>query len=193
MKRVTVYCASSQIIHADYFAATELLAKELVKNNIEAVFGGGKHGLMGKLADTMLAEGGKIKGIMPKFMDDIEWGHPEVLDFHFTATMSERKMKLIEDTDGIITLAGGCGTFEELMEVVTLKRLGIFMKPIVILNTRNYYAPLKQLFENAIAENFMAPAHRSMWTFVDTPEEVLPALQNAVPWNEEALKYAVPK
>lgn len=124
--RICVYCASSSKIDQAYFDATERLSKILVKSDVEVVYGGGGHGLMGKLADTVLAEGGKIKGIMPQFMNEVEWAHKKVTDMEFTATMHERKSKFLENTDALIALPGGTGTLEELLEAITLKRLGQF-------------------------------------------------------------------
>jgi uncharacterized protein (TIGR00730 family) len=190
MKRLTVYCASSPKIHSDFFEDTKIFGEEIVKNNIEVYFGGGSKGLMGTLADTILENGGKIKGIMPHFMNEVEWGHKKVDNFEYTHTMAERKAKLIEDVDGVVTLAGGCGTLEELMEVITLKRLGLFTKPIVILNTRNYYAPLKQMLEKCVEENFMNEIHESMWTFVNDPKDIIPALKNSPSWDAGAIRFA---
>lgn len=190
MKKICVYCASSPHINQIYFDATEKLAQILTKQGIEFVFGGGASGLMGKLADTVLAEGGKIKGIMPKFMNEVEWAHKSVVDFEFTETMHERKAKFLEGIDGIVTLAGGTGTLEEVLEAITLKRLGLFTKPIVILNTANYYAPLKIMLERCVEEKFMNVRHLEMWQFVDTPEEVLPALENATSWSSDAIRFA---
>ena len=190
IKRVCVYCASSAQIDKAYFEATQQLAAELVANQIEVVYGGGGIGLMGQLADTIIEKGGRITGIMPNFMRDVEWAHQHVSEFIFTETMHERKQKFLEGIDGLITLAGGSGTLEELFEAITLKRLGLFTKPIVILNTRNFYAPLQAMLESCIDENFMAPQHRAMWTFVDEPEQVINALQNAPDWTSEAIQFA---
>lgn len=188
--KVCVYCASSSKIDKKYFDATAVVARALVKNKVEVVYGGGATGLMGKLADVVLEEGGKIKGIMPQFMNEVEWAHRGVTDFEFTTTMHERKAKFLEGIDGLITLAGGCGTWEELMEAMTLKRLGQYTKPIIILNTDGFYDPLKEMFEKAVEEHFMAEKHLEMWTFVDNPEEVVPALKNAPTWDSGAIKFA---
>lgn len=183
MKSVCVYCASSPKIRKVYFEATEKLAGYLVDENIEVIFGGGSVGLMGQLADTVLKGNGTITGIMPNFMKLVEWDHKGVKNFHFTDTMHQRKQKFMDHADGLITLPGGCGTFEELLEAITLKRLGIYTKPIVILNTDNYYGPLIEMLERAISEQFMTDSHRDMWTFVEEPEEVIPALRNQKVWT----------
>lgn len=188
--KICVYCASSARIDQVYFDATEQLAIAFVQAGIEVVYGGGASGLMGKLADTVLAHGGKIKGIMPKFMNEVEWGHKLVADFEFTETMHERKAKFLEGIDGLVALPGGSGTLEELLEAITLKRLGIFTKPIVILNTREYYDPLRLMLERCVEEHFMHPRHLDMWTFVSEPEAVIPALLEAVEWDGGAIRFA---
>ena len=193
MKKICVYCASSAKIDKVYFEATEQLAKLFVNQNIEVVFGGGAGGLMGKLADTIIENGGKIKGIMPKFMKEIEWAHKGVTDFEFTETMHERKTKYLEHIDGLVALPGGSGTLEELMEAITLKRLGLFTKPIIILNTNNFYEPLKDMLNKCVSENFMHEKHLKMWTFVNEPEDVIYALKNAPDWNEDAIEFATYK
>ncbi|HFS67122.1 MAG TPA: TIGR00730 family Rossman fold protein [Flavobacteriia bacterium] len=190
INKICVYCASSAKVDKVYFDATEKLAKKLVQSDIEIVFGGGRIGLMGKLADTVIDNGGKIKGIMPKFMNDVEWAHKKVTDFEFTDTMHERKSKFLEDIDGLVTLPGGSGTLEELLEAITLKRLGQFTKPIVILNTNGFYNPLKEMLEKCISENFMNEKHLQMWTFVDNVEDVIPNLKNATKWHKEAINFA---
>jgi uncharacterized protein (TIGR00730 family) len=189
-KRICVYCASSSNINPTYFEATRVLARSLVKNGVHVVYGGGKTGLMGTLADTVLAEGGQIKGIMPRFMNEVEWAHRGVTDFEFTETMHERKAKFLEGIDGLIALAGGSGTLEELLEAITLKRLGQFTKPIIILNTGGYYDPLREMLERSVREQFMSERHLAMWTFVDTPEEVLPAFVAAPEWSRDAIRFA---
>jgi len=188
--KVCIYCASSSKLNPIYFQAAENLAKELVAKKMSVVYGGGATGLMGKIADTVIAEGGKIKGVMPKFMRDVEWNHPKVIDFEFTETMSERKEKLLMGVDAVVALPGGSGTMEELFEVITLKRLGKFTKPIVILNTDGYYKPLQEMLEKMVECKFMRPEHLEMWTFVNEPEKVIPAILNAKVWNETAINFA---
>ena len=188
--KVCVYCASSNKIHQKYFEATKKLAKQLVQQDIEVVFGGGSSGLMGKLADTVLGEGGKIKGIMPRFMNEVEWAHKGVSDFEFTDTMHERKALFLKGIDGIIALPGGTGTLEELLEAITLKRLGKFTKPIIILNTSGYYDPLSDMLNKSVQENFMNEKHLAMWKFVNQPGEVIPALLSAPGWDKNAIDFA---
>ncbi len=188
--KISVFCASSAKVNPAYFRATESLAKILVKNNIEVVYGGGSVGLMGRLADTMLLEGGNICGVMPKFMKDKEMAHPDVPNMIFTETLHERKAKLLEGIDGLIALPGGSGTLEELLEAITLKRLGQFNKPIIILNTDGFYSPLQAMLEKCVWEHFMEERHLQMWKMVAEPEEVLFALKNPKPWSAEAISFA---
>jgi len=179
------------MVDRKYFEATETLAKSFVREKIEVVYGGGAKGLMGQLADTILENGGKIKGVIPRFMDEIEWGHKRVKDFEYTETMHERKAKLLEGVDAVVALPGGSGTLEELLEVITLKRLGLFTRPIIILNTDGYYDPLEQMLDRCIEENFMHPRHRDIWNFVREPEEILQTIQSAIEWAENAIGFAV--
>lgn len=182
--QVCVYCASSGRIHPDYFEATSRLAHLLVQSNIKVVFGGGSSGLMGQLADSVLAAGGQIKGIMPQFMNEVEWGHRGVSDFIYTESMHERKAKFLEGTDALIALPGGPGTFEELFEAITLKKLAQFTKPIIILNTRGYFNAFQNLMQQAVEEQFMTDDLKLLYTIVDMPEEVLPAIKDADFWNK---------
>lgn len=190
IKKVCIYCASSTKVGQVYFDAVDELAKELIKANIGVVYGGGGLGLMGRLADQMIAGGGQIQGIMPKFMKEVEWQHKGVTDFIFTEDMHERKRLFLEGIDAIISLPGGCGTFEELFEAITLKRLGKFTKPIIILNTNSYYDPFKVMMKQCIDQGFMSEAHGDIWNVVDTPREVIPAIGSAVPWDEDAIQFA---
>lgn len=188
--RICIYCASSAKIDEIYFEATERLAKILVNSDVQVIYGGGGHGLMGKLADTVLAQGGQIKGIMPQFMNEVEWAHKNVTDFEFTKTMHERKAKFLENIDALIALPGGTGTLEELLEAITLKRLGQFTKPIIILNTNGYYDPLILMLKRCVEEKFLRPIHAEMWTFVHQPEEVMSAINQSMEWDENAISFA---
>ena len=181
--QVCIYCASSSKIHEDYFLATESLARILVENKVKVVFGGGSSGLMGKLADTVLAYGGRIRGIMPQFMNEVEWGHKSVNDFIYTKTMHERKAKFLEGTDAIIALPGGTGTFEELFEVITLKKLGQFNKPIVILNTRNYFNSFKSMMLQSVQEGFLSEDYLKCFSIVEHPEEIMTTIKSMEKWD----------
>ena len=189
--KVCVYCASSSKVDAKYFEVARKLGEEFSHRGVTLVYGGSSFWLMGCIADTVLANGGKVIGIMPRFMEQVEWAHRGLSQLVLVEDMHERKKLLIQDVDAVVALAGGCGTLEELSEVITLKRLGKFTKPIVILNTDGFYDHLRALFEKMVEENFMRPEHRDIWKFVDRPEEVMSTIEgSATDWNEDAIKFA---
>ena len=188
--KVCVYCSSSSKIDKIYFEATEKLAKEFIKENVQVVYGGGGNGLMGHLADTIIDNGGNIKGISPKFMQDIEWTHKRLNDLELVSTMHERKTKFLENIDAVVALPGGCGTLDELIEAITWKRLGIFTKPVVIINTNGFYDPLQEMLERCVSQNFMDKRHLEMWSIVEDPTEVLLKIKNTDDWNRDALNFA---
>jgi len=190
MQYICVYCASSSQINPIYFEAAEKLGKVLSDNNLQLVYGGGSVGLMGRIADTMLAAGGRVTGVIPQFMCEQEWDHNGLTELIITETMHERKEKMAFMSDAAVALPGGCGTFEELLEVITWKQLGIFTKPIIIVNIDGYYNPLIEMLNRAIVQNFMRDLHRNIWTVVASAEEVLPAILNAPLWDESVRKFA---
>jgi uncharacterized protein (TIGR00730 family) len=126
-------------------------------------------------------------------MKDMEVHHEEVTETIWVDSMRERKQLMLEKSDAIICLPGGSGTLEELMETITLKRLGRYLGPIVIINTRGAFGPLQELFEKCISERFMDKRHREMWEFVETPAEALKAVRNTPPWSEDARSFAALK
>jgi uncharacterized protein (TIGR00730 family) len=186
---VSVFCASSQKVDPVYFQDALELGEILAKNHIDVLYGGGAIGLMGCLADSILKNGGKITGIIPQFMLEQGWGHVKV-DHIVVENMHERKKKLAENVDAIITLPGGVGTMEELLEMITLKQLGKLIAPIVILNTNGFFNPLLSLFEQMIKQHFMRDIHRNLWIIADKPSDVLDAIRNAPEWDGSAIKYA---
>lgn len=190
MLTICVYCASSTQINPLYFEATERLGKILAKAGHAVVFGGGSTGLMGQLADSILATSGKITGVIPQFMIDEDWHHTNLTELIVTQTMHERKEKMASVADAAIALPGGCGTLEELLEVITWKQLGIFTKPIIIVNMGGYYDALIEMLHRAVEEKFMRNIHKNMWEVVKTPEEVLNAIANAANWDENARSLA---
>lgn len=185
--RVTVYAASSQALHGDYISAAALLGEILAKSGHEVVFGGGGHGLMGAMADGALRAGGQVHGVMPEFLTEIEQGHPGLTSLEIVQDMRTRKEKMLERSDAVIALPGGCGTFEELFEVMTLKRLGQYVGPIILINTRGYYDELLSFLEHSVKEHFMSTTHLSMWQSVNDPTDIPKALGDAPSWSANAL------
>ena len=193
MKRICVFCASSSKVDKSYFVAAERLATQLVSHNVTIVYGGGAAGLMGCIADTAIEHGGHVVGVIPKFMTEVEWQHKELEEIHVVADMHERKKMLLEGNDALIALPGGSGTLEELMEAVSLKRLGLYTKPIIILNVNGYYDPLVEMLERSIQERFMSESHRRMWTVISDPDDIMNAIENSPDWSSDAISFAAVK
>ncbi|MFT3807721.1 TIGR00730 family Rossman fold protein [Arenimonas sp.] len=189
--RVCVYAASSARIAPEFHDAAHALGRTLAAAGHSIVYGGGSQGLMGAVADGALSCGGEVIGILPKFMADLEWGHTGLTHLDLVEDMRERKHKLLTGSDAVVALPGGCGTLEELFEAITLKRLGIYFNPILLLNTRGYYSPLQVFMQQVIAERFMNPEHAAMWSLVDRVEDVLPTIAATPAWREDARDYAV--
>lgn len=189
-KKICVFCASSAKVNQKYFDTTISFAHDAVAKGYDIVYGGGSLGLMGALANAALEKNGTVIGIMPEFMKAVEWNHNRLNELVIVDDMRERKKLLIERADAIVALPGGCGTLEELFEAISLKRLGKITHPIVILNQDGFYDAMEELLECMITEKFMAEKHRPIWTFVKTPEEIIPAIQNAPEWTADAIHFA---
>jgi uncharacterized protein (TIGR00730 family) len=189
-RTVCVYCASSRLAHEDYRAAARRLGQVLAREGVGIVYGGGAVGSMGALADGALSEGGRVIGILPRFMADLEWGHKGLTDLQLVEDLRTRKHRMLTLSQAAIALPGGSGTLEELLEAITLKRLGLYLNPIVMVNTRGFFTPLLELLRRATDERFMDPRHLAMWQVVDTADEVPQALASAPAWSAEARKFA---
>jgi uncharacterized protein (TIGR00730 family) len=190
IKRVCVYCASSNQVDRAYHDAAFSLGVLLARAGITVVYGGGAIGSMGRLADGVLSERGTIIGVLPNFMAQVEWGHKGLSELVLVDDMHGRKRIMLEAADAVIALPGGTGTFEELLEAITLKRLGIYLNPIVLVNTHNFFRHFTQLLDACVTERFMAPRHLSMWRTVDHPEDVLTAISTSEPWDATARDFA---
>ncbi len=190
IKTVCVYCSSSSKLNPVYYQAAERMGELFAEANMHLVFGGGKSGLMGKMADSLLLQGGKATGIIPGFMCDEGWQHKGLTDLKVVDTMHQRKAMMAEMADAAVALPGGIGTFDELFEIITWKQLGLFTKPVVILNTNNYFHHFIELLHVAASENFLRDEHRQIWKVVNTPEEVIPAIKNAIEWPDDARSFA---
>jgi uncharacterized protein (TIGR00730 family) len=173
-----------------YHNAARELGTVLGSSGIAVIYGGGGIGSMGALADGVLEKEGTIIGVIPRFMVDLEWAHPHLSELRIVDTMHQRKQQMIEDVDAAIALPGGSGTFEELFEVLSLKRLGLFLKPIVIVNTNDYFESFLRLMERCIRERFMDERHGNLFSVAEEIADVLPAIRNAHPWTKEARSFA---
>jgi len=189
MKKVCVYAASSTQVAECYKKEAYRLGEILSASDIHCLYGGGSVGLMGELSKAMLKNNGVITGVIPQFMINEGWGNEKVEQI-VVSTMHERKRLMLESVDAAIALPGGCGTLEELLEAITWKQLGIFTKPIVILNVSHYYDPLLAMLDKAIAEKFMRKEHHHIWSVVQSVEEALPAIEQAKEWRRDAIGFA---
>lgn len=189
-RAVCVYCASSRTSHPQYRQAAFRLGEVLAERGLQVVYGGGARGSMGALADGALSRGGRVVGVLPRFMADLEWGHPGLSELELVEDMRARKHLMLTRSHAAVALPGGSGTLEELLEAITLKRLGLYLNPIVLVNTRDFFAPLLHLLSHAIEERFMDERHALMWEVVAQPEEVPEALARAPAWDADARKFA---
>ena len=190
IKNVCVYSASSTKIAPVYFAVAEELGHLLASKGINLINGAGSIGLMAATSNAALASGGTVTGVIPRFMIEQGWHHTGLTSLVETETMHERKHLMAEMSDGIIALPGGCGTLEELLEIITWKQLGLYLKPIIVLNIDGYFNPLLEMLQKAIDENFMRPEHGNIWVVANTPEEAVQLLYDTPVWSKEIRKFA---
>ena len=190
IKNICVYCASSPQIAPVYFKAAERLGYLLAEKGINLIDGAGKVGLMGCLNNTVLAAGGTVTGVIPRFMVERGWHHSDLTQLVETETMHERKSLMARMSDAVIALPGGCGTMEELLEVITWKQLGLYLKPIVVLNIQGFYNPLIEMLEKAIGQQFMRREHESLWQVAFTPEEAVELCVSLPAWDKKICKFA---
>ena len=190
IKNVCVYSASSTKIAPVYFAAAEELGRLLALRGINLVNGAGSIGLMAATSNAVLANGGTVTGVIPRFMVEQGWHHTGLTRLVETDTMHERKQLMAQLADAVIALPGGCGTLEELLEIITWKQLGLYLNPIVILNVEGFFNPLISMLEQAIDQQFMRPEHAALWCVASTPAEALELIQNTPKWDKNLRKLA---
>lgn len=190
IRAVTVYCASSTQIDARYFEAARKLGTLLAGKEIRVVNGAGSIGLMAAVSDAAIEAGGKVTGVIPSFMVEQGWHHENLSELRITETMHERKQMMADLGDGTIALPGGCGTLEELLEIITWKQLGLYVNPIIILNTCGYFDSLISQLSRAVDECFMRPQHAAIWQVASTPEEAVELLYTTPLWDTSVRKLA---
>ena len=187
---VCVFASSSSRIDNDYATAASKLGLLLAQAKIDVVYGGGGIGLMGRLADAVLENGGKITGVIPSFMKDEGWDHSLVSEMIITSDMGERKKRMFELAEAIVALPGGVGTLEELSEAMTLKQLGLYKGPIIILNTLNFYKSFIDFLEHMVSGNFLRYEHKGMWEIAATVEEAMSLLGKKEGWHHDPRSIA---
>lgn len=190
IKSICVYSASSTKIDNKYFEAAQQLGILMAEHHIRLVNGAGNIGLMRKVADAVLENGGKVTGVIPTFMVEQNWHHTGLTKLIEVESMHERKHLMAELSDAVIALPGGCGTLEELLEIITWKQLGLYLNPVIILNVDGFFDPLLQMLQVAIDENFMRKEHGEIWHVASTPEEALKLVYSTPVWDESIRKFA---
>lgn len=187
---ICVYSASSTQIDAAYEEAATRLGTLMGQQGIHLVNGAGRMGLMAATANAVLEAGGQVTGVIPRFMVEQGWHHTGLTRLIEVEDMHERKQTMARLSDGIIALPGGCGTLEELLEVITWKQLGLYLNPIVLLNTRDYYRPLLEMLQRAVDEHFMRRRHSDIWQVASTPDEALELIRTTPRWDASIRKFA---
>ncbi len=190
IQSVCTYCASSTKIAPCYFQAAEELGRLLAQEKIQIINGAGNIGLMAAISDAALQAGGKVTGVIPHFMIEQGWNHTGLTQTIAVENMHERKQTMADLSDAVIALPGGCGTLEELLEIITWKQLGLYLNPIVILNTNHFFDPLLNMLDKAIAENFMRNQHGKIWLVADEPAEAIQLIRTAPIWDPSIRKIA---
>ena len=168
-----VYCGSSPGAKPDYVASAERLAESMAEQNISLVYGGAHVGIMGAVADRLMALGGRAVGVIPESLVEMEVAHQGLTELHVVADMHERKAKMAELADGFISLPGGLGTLEEMFEMLTWAQLGMHSKPCGLLNVVGFYDGLLSFLDNACQEAFMLPAHRDLLIAETEPKDLI--------------------
>ncbi len=162
MKRICVFCGASIGKRPAYRHAAETLGRALAERGIGLVYGGGKVGLMGAVADACLAAGGEVIGVIPQSLVERELAHPGATEMRVVGSLHERKALMADLSDAFITLPGGMGTWEEVCEVLSWAQLGLYRKPCGLINVEGFYDPLIAMFDHAVAEGFLAPQSRAL-------------------------------
>lgn len=191
-KSVTVFCSSSNDASPVFNQAAKELGEKIAERECKLIFGGSGMGLMRTIADAVLDNGGDVLGVMPKFMQEVEWNYSRLSDDQliWTDTMALRKDILIGEAEAIICLPGAVGTLEEVGEALSLKRLGRFFAPVVFINTDDFYTPLVQWLERTVEENLMRDAHAKMWYLASDVDDALRYLDEGHQWPRDAVNFA---
>lgn len=187
---ITVYSASSGQVADSYLAAARHLGTLMARGGHTLINGAGRTGLMGATTDACLAAGGRAIGVIPEFMVEQGWQHDGMSELIVTPDMHRRKELMAERSDACIALPGGVGTLEELLEIITWKQLGLYLKPIVVLNTDDYFGPLLAQLDRAAAQHFMREQHKDIWRVATTPEEALTLAATTPLWSRDVRKFA---
>lgn len=190
---VTVYGASSPLVARKYKDAAYTLGQSLARAGIDLVSGGGREGLMAAAIKGALDAGGRAIGVLPDFMVERRWNHPGLSDMITVGSMHERKRTMASLSRAAVALPGGCGTFEELLEIITWRQLGLYQGHVVILNVDGYYDPLIGMLDRSIAEHFMNDDHRRLWYVTDSVADAVDRIIKPVEIKEFSQKLDIKK
>jgi len=185
IKSLCVYCGSSDRGSPAHHDAALRLGGTMAKAGIRLVYGGGRIGMMGRIADAVMDSGGEVIGIIPQFLEQVEVGHSGVTQLIVTENMHDRKQKMAEMSDAFLIMPGGLGTLEETFEILTWKQLGLHEKPVIIADIGGYWRHLTNLIDHMIAENYAKPENRALFQVIDNIEELLPALSAMPAYDHE--------
>ena len=188
--KVTVYAASSGQAALAFVEAATRLGQLLAARGHTLINGAGRTGLMAASAEGCMQAGGEAIGIIPQFMIDQQWEHKGMTRLIVTPDMHRRKEQMAQLSDACVALPGGVGTLEELLEIITWKQLGLYLKPIVILNTNGYYDALLAQLDRALSEQFMRPMHSKIWQVATTPEEAVRLCEETPLWDSNIRTFA---
>jgi uncharacterized protein (TIGR00730 family) len=188
MKRICVFCGSSPGHDPRYLEAARTMGRTLARRGLGLVYGGGSVGLMGAVADAVLASGGEAVGVIPRVLQIRELAHKSLSTLHVVGSMHERKALMAELSDGFVALPGGMGTLEELSEVLTWAQLGLHSRPVGLLDVAGYYQPLAEFFDRAVGAGFLRPAHRALLLVGDEPAALLDRFEA---WRGPALEHVI--
>ena len=180
LRRICVFCGSSSGARPVYTQAAQAIGRLLAQRGIELVYGGGKVGLMGAVADACLKHGGRVIGVIPQMLVDKEVAHAGLTELRIVASMHERKAVMADLSDAVISLPGGFGTWEEFCEVLTWSQLGIQRKACALLNVNGYYDPLLAMADKAVSEGFLRDIHRDLLLSDEDPIRLLDRLSSYV-------------
>jgi len=179
VRRLAVYCGSASGSSEVFAAATRATAKAMAGRGVDLVYGGGRLGLMGLIADSVLAGGGRVYGVIPQALVDIEVAHLGLTELHTVANMHERKAKMTDLADAFLALPGGIGTLDELFEAWSWNALGYHKKPFCLLNVEGYWDGMVEFIDHATQSGFLSDSRRRQLLVADTPEEALEKLDEA--------------
>lgn len=187
MKSICVYCGSASQASRKYFLAAQRMGETVARRELTLVYGGGRTGLMGAVADGALTAGGKVIGVITKGMNTPELAHTRLTRLEVTATLHQRKARMHKLADGYLALPGGYGTFDELFETLTWAQIGEHHKPVGLLNVDGYYDSLLQMLDRAVAEKFLYPEHRASLVCASEPDKLLESMENHI-YPQEAVQ-----